>query len=207
MAIKGGLVSLGEVIAVHLGVGRSTNLLPGHRYLHVAGADLGPAERHEGQVASDEPLFGVAGRISSASQAAASSGERHGGRNAHAASEEGTRDVRQVAAGSDGAMLASGVPARARRVPQWLAPRWCRHGVSQPRPGRMRNDRSRMSPSLQQIAAQAAVRRKVEALEGDATARNAADPQETSPSDNRAISGTAASAPGRFAALGRADPA
>jgi len=63
-------------------------------------------------------------------------------------------------------MLVSGVPARARRIRRRLAARCCRHKVafpqsaacsfipSQPPPGRLRNDESRMSPSPQPIAGQ-----------------------------------------------------
>jgi hypothetical protein len=49
-------------------------------------------------------------------------------------------------------MLVSRVPARARRVRRLLAVRWCRHEISQPRPGRIRNNQSRKSPSPQPIA-------------------------------------------------------
>ena len=49
-------------------------------------------------------------------------------------------------------MLVSRVPARALRVRRRLALRWCRHEISQPRLGRIRNNQSRMSPSRQPIA-------------------------------------------------------
>jgi hypothetical protein len=90
--------------------------------------------------------------ISWEDQASPSSGKRHGGRDAHAASVQGTRDSSQAVAGSDGIMLHSGMPARAGRVRRRIALRWCGHAPSQPRPGRIRNDRSGMSPSRQPIA-------------------------------------------------------
>jgi hypothetical protein len=49
-------------------------------------------------------------------------------------------------------MLGSRVPARARRARRRVAVRWCRHETSQPRPRRMGNDQSRMSPSPEPIA-------------------------------------------------------
>ena len=55
-------------------------------------------------------------------------------------------------------MLVGRMPAQAQRVRRRLAVRWCRrvrwdrHAHSQPRPGRMRNEQSRMSPSPQPIA-------------------------------------------------------
>ena len=70
-------------------------------------------------------------------QASPSSGEQRGCRDAHAASAQGTRDSRQAVAGSDGIMLVSGMPARARGVRRRIALRWCRHKVSQPCPGRI----------------------------------------------------------------------
>jgi hypothetical protein len=126
-------------------------------------------------------------------RATPSSGARHGRRDAHAAPLHSALGSRLAVAGSDGIMLLSGVPARARRVWRRLGARCCRHKValpiqssspvaelvgrrpsrgtctchgperapppptlvhfpSQPHPGRVRNDQSRMSPSPQPIA-------------------------------------------------------
>jgi hypothetical protein len=83
---------------------------------------------------------------------------------AHAAAGQGARDSRTAVAGSEGIMLVGGVPAQTRRVGRRLAGRWRRyegwrrqvrwdrHEGSQSRPAGMRNDRSGMSPSPQQIA-------------------------------------------------------
>jgi hypothetical protein len=55
-------------------------------------------------------------------------------------------------------MVVGRVPAQAHRVRRRLAVRWCRrlrwvrHDASQPHPGPMRNEQSRMSPSPQPIA-------------------------------------------------------
>ena len=71
-------------------------------------------------------------------------------------------------------MLVSRVPARARRVRRRLALRWCRHEISQPRPGRIRNDQSRMSPSPQPIASahEPGTAGRAEALRRDADGRS-----------------------------------
>jgi hypothetical protein len=66
-------------------------------------------------------------------------------------------------------MLVGRMPAQAHRVRRRrLAVRWCRqlrwvrHDASQPRPGRMRNEQSRMSPSPQPIASPMSQARPVE---------------------------------------------
>jgi hypothetical protein len=91
-------------------------------------------------------------RISWVDRTPPSSDKQHRCRGTHAASVQGARDGRPAVAGSEEIMRVSRVPARAWRVRRGIALRWCRHEVSQPRSGRIRNSRSRMSPSPQPIA-------------------------------------------------------
>ena len=57
MIVKGRLVCLGELLAVLFDVGCGLDLFLGYRYSQLVGADLDPAEWHEGQVAGDEALL------------------------------------------------------------------------------------------------------------------------------------------------------
>ena len=51
------LVRLRKLLAMHLNVGRRTDLLLGRRDLQVLRADMDTAQRHEGQVTADEALL------------------------------------------------------------------------------------------------------------------------------------------------------
>src|SRR4051812_42840792 len=57
VVIEGRLVRLRELLAVLGDIRRGLDLLLGNRYLQFIRTDLDPAQRHEGQVATDEALL------------------------------------------------------------------------------------------------------------------------------------------------------
>jgi hypothetical protein len=100
----------------------------------VGGADFlagpGRAEVARCQVLTNGiPLVAYSGWISAGHTAV---GDRQGCRDAHAAPVQTPRGRRPAVAGSDGIMLVSPVPARARGIRRRLAVRCCRHKVAFP---------------------------------------------------------------------------